>query len=181
MRASRIGLLCGAWLCVASGCESAQQKCDKARNAAEAAWSGYVEALERVHKNALATQREAHGKLSGDIEHRLAPAAQKLADARYDRNNSAWLRAYQSSYHDACARDPECSSLTQRKIEAKATIDDLVDRLSLARAAHEAALGEAEKAKAAAAATIVDPKFPQLKQAQQLSAVAYEKCKAVAR
>ncbi len=172
----RVSLLCGLCVLACLGCESAQHKCDTARAAAEKAWTGYVQALEHAHAAALAAQSAAQAKLSSEVEHRLAPAAQKLADARYDRSSGAWLRAYQSAYHEACERDAECAALNQKNAEAKATIEDLSDRLVLARAARDAATGDSQAARTAAAAVIVHPEYPQLKQAQQLESAAYERC-----
>ncbi|MFI5309549.1 MAG: hypothetical protein ACHQ53_19490 [Polyangiales bacterium] len=170
--------MCCALLALGTGaCKSAAQKCAEARAAAHTGWNAYVTALEGAQKAALQAQSESHRKLSSEIEHRLGPAVQKLADARYPRSSSAWLRAYQSAYHDACARDPECSALTERGIQAKATLDDFRDRLPLAKAALEASDGAAETASSAAKAAIVHPDYPQLKKAQLLSATAYQRCK----
>jgi len=167
-------------LSATAGCKGATEKCNEARGAARTAWEDYVSALEHTQQQAMRTQSESHAKLSTEIEHRLAPAAQKLADTRYDRNNSAWLRAYQSAYHDACDHDAECKSTTERSAQAKATLYDLQDRIPLARAALAASDGPAEAAKGASAAVIVHPEYPQLKQAQQLSDAAYARCKDLA-
>jgi hypothetical protein len=170
------GLACGLWLGT-GGCQSARQKCDEARTAAQGVWAGYVAALERAHAAALQTRGDSRAKLEGDVERRLAPGAQNSADSRYDRSSSAWLRAYQSAYHDACTADAECAGLTQKNIDAKAAVEDLDERLGLARAARDAAGGDLQRAATAAAAVIVHPEYPQLKQAQLLTRTMQDRCK----
>jgi hypothetical protein len=164
-------------LLAASGCESKAQKCEKARVAAESAWGTYVQALEQARASARSTQADARSKLGGDVEHRLAPGAQKVADGRYPRSSEAWLRAYRTAYEDACAKDDECNGLRQKSADAKILLDDFVDRVPLAQAAQRAASGDVQAAKAAAKAVIVHPEFPQWKQAQALTLASYELCK----
>lgn len=173
--AGRLG--CALGVCTLCACKSVEQKCDEARAAAQNAWEGYTGALERARNAALGTQREAHAKLSREVEQRLAPAAQKLADGRYDRSNGAWLRAYQSAYHEACVKDGECNKLTHDNAEATAALEDLAERLVLARAAREAGGGEVARAQEASKAVIVHPEYPQLKLAQQLTQTAFDNCK----
>jgi hypothetical protein len=160
----------------AIGCESVQQKCDKARAAATAGWTGYVEALQKARAAAVAVQSETHQKLSHDVELRLSPAAQKLADGRYDRSSEAWRRAHEAALNDACKHDSECSTLKQRNGDAQRTIADLDERLPLARAARAALELGPQQAKQAAQAAIVHPEFPLLKQAQSATAAVYELC-----
>jgi hypothetical protein len=167
---------CALGVCLVLGCKSRQQRCDEAREAAIHAWVGYTEALESARQKALTTQRDARAKLSGEIEPRLAPAAQKLADGRYDHSNSAWLRAYQSAYHEACAKDAECARLTHDSAEATTALEDLQERLVLARAAREIATGDPARAQKASQAVIVHPEYPQLKLAQQLTETTYKLC-----
>jgi hypothetical protein len=165
--------------CLTTGCESAAQKCAKARDAAGAGWTAYVETLEHVRAGAMAAQRDGQQGLSGEVEPRLAPIAQKVADSRYPRSSEAWLRAYRIAYGDACARDTECSGLKTQVADAKGTIEDFADRVPLARAALQAVSGDVEAAKLAAKAAIPHPEFPQLKEAQGLTQVMYERCKDV--
>lgn len=169
------------WCIVAllAGCESAAQKCEKARAAATAGWTAYADALQHARMGAAAAQRDAQQGLSSEVEPRLAPLAQKVADSKYPRSSEAWLRAYRIAYEDACSRDTECDGLKNQLAEAKGTIEDFADRVPLARAAQAAMRGDVEAAKLAAKAAIPHPEFPQLKEAQQLTQTMYERCKDV--
>jgi hypothetical protein len=162
-----------------AGCESAAQKCAKARAAATAGWAGYAGKLERTRAGAVAAQKDAQQGLTADVEPRLAPLAQKAADAKYPRSSEAWLRAYRIAYEDICARDTECDGLKNQVADAKATIEDFADRVPLARAAQRAMSGDLEAAKLASKAVVPHPEFPQLKEAQQLTQQMIERCKDV--
>src|SRR4051812_4437389 len=107
--------------CAATGCETEAQKCAKARDAASAGWTTYVQALEHARAGAVAAQRDGQQGLSGDVEPRLAPIAQKVADSRYPRSSEAWLRAYRIAYEDACVHDTECNGLRTQVADAKGT------------------------------------------------------------
>lgn len=163
----------------AYGCESAEEKCRKVRDDANSALQDYVAALERARSAAAATQSETHAKLTGEVEPRLSPAAQKAADSRYDRSSEAWARAHTIALNDACAKDAECRALKRKNADARTLLADLDERLPLARAAQTAAGATAEEAAKAAAATIVHPEYPQLKRARELAAQAVELCKDV--
>ncbi len=164
------------FVCLA-GCDSAEEKCKKAQSAAQRAWQDYVGDLDDARRAAIARQAEAHTRLSGDIERRLGPAAQKAADARYNRSTSeAWVRAYESSFNAACTQDPECARLRRDNVEAKAVMEDLDERLGYANAAVQAASGLAQAANAAAKAVILHPENPAVKAAQALSLESYERC-----
>lgn len=160
----------------AAGCESAEAKCGKARDAAAGAWTEYVTALERARAGAEVAQGDAHEKLSRDVELRLSPGAQKVADGRYDRSSAAWARAHEIALSDACARDNECRTLKRKNADARASMADLDERLPLARAALQAARGPADEAAKSAAATLVHPEYPQLKRARELTAQVAELC-----
>jgi hypothetical protein len=164
---------------LAAGCETAAQKCAKAREAASAGWTVYADVLERARAGAAAAQKDAQQGLSGEVEPRLAPLAQKVADSKYPRSSEAWLRAYRIAYEDICTHDTECDGLKNQLAEAKGTIEDFADRMPLARAAQRAMSGDVEAAKVAAKAAIPHPEFPQLKEAQQLTETMYERCKGV--
>jgi hypothetical protein len=175
-----------AWLVVAigcvslaMGCETAAQKCAKARDAAGVGWAGYVETLEQAHSTASNAQRDAEQKLTVEVEPRLGVIATQTADGKYPRSSGAWLRAYRIAYEDLCGRDQQCKALRGQSSDAKSTIEDLADREPLARAAMRAMSGDVEAAKAAAKAAVPHPEFPQLRQAQQLAQVVYERCKDV--
>jgi hypothetical protein len=172
-----VALFCIAALAV--GCESAAQKCAKAREAATASWTAYADVLERARMGATAAQKDAQQGLSAEVEPRLAPIAQKVADGKYPRSSEAWLRAYRIAYEDVCTHDTECDGLKNQLAEAKGTIDDFADRVPLARAAQRAMSGDPEAAKLAAKAAVPHPEFPQLKEAQQLTQTMYERCKDV--
>lgn len=159
-----------------AGCEGRVPKCHKAREAAAAAWGEYVTALEQARELARATEVEANDRLSGDIELRLSPIAQKQADARYDRSSEAWSRAHTVAFNDFCAKDAECSELKRRNAEAKRLVADLDERLPPARAALAAARGPAEQAARASASVIVHPEYPQLAHAKERTAAAVELC-----
>jgi hypothetical protein len=165
------------WL--AGGCETAAQKCGKARDAAGAAWATYIEALAQARTAADNAQRDAQARLTGEIEPRLAPIAQQAADVKYPRSSEAWLRAYRIAYEDACARDQECNRLRDQATDARSTLEDFADRVPLAQAAMRAQNDDVEAAKRAASVVPLHPEYVQLKQAQQLSQVAYERCKDV--
>jgi hypothetical protein len=162
-----------------AGCESAAQKCAKAREAAAAGWAGYADKLERTRAGAVAAQKDGQQGLTTDVEPRLAPLAQKAADAKYPRSSEAWLRAYRIAYEDICARDTECDGLKNQVADAKGTIEDFADRVPLARAAQRAMGGDLEAARLASKAVVPHPEFPQLKEAQQLTQTMYERCEAV--
>lgn len=164
---------------LAAGCETAAQKCAKARDAATAGWTRYADSLEHARAGAGAAQKDAQQGLSAEVEPRLAPIAQKVADGKYPRSSEAWLRAYRIAYEDACTKDTECDGLKNQLAEAKGTIEDFADRVPLARAAQRAMNGDLEAAKLAAKAAIPHPEFPQLKEAQQLTQTMVERCKAV--
>jgi hypothetical protein len=164
---------------LAAGCETAAQKCAKAREAATSEWAAYGDALERARMGAAAAQKDAQQGLSAEVEPRLAPIAQKIADSKYPRSSEAWLRAYRIAYEDTCTHDTECDGLKNQLAEAKGTIEDFADRVPLARAAQRAMSGDVEAAKVAANAAIPHPEFPQLKEAQQLTHTMYERCKDV--
>jgi hypothetical protein len=167
-----VASLCAA----AAGCGDAAEKCRNARESAALAWTEYVAALEHARGLAQATQVEANDKLSGDVELRLSPVAQRQADARYDRSSEAWSRAHTIALNDACARDAECSALKRRNAEAKNAVADLDERLPPARAAQDAARGPAAEAARTSAAVLVHPEYPQLAKAKQLGAAAAELC-----
>lgn len=175
MRAAS-GLLCAVLLGLVA-CKKPVPSCDEAKTQARAAWGAYTDALEHAKAAWSARQNDAQTRLSGEIDQRLAALARKAADARYDHSSSAWLSAYQSAYHDACTADLDCKRLTQLKLDSKAAIDDLDERLVLARAAFVTADGDPERARQTAEAAIVHPEFPQLKQAQALTHAAYATCK----
>jgi hypothetical protein len=171
-------LLC-ACLVVSAGCENAAEKCAKARDAAAAAWTSYVQAIEQGIKAAREAHAQAQHALTGAIEQRLTPGAQKVADGRYPRSSEAWLRAYRTAYEDACAKDSECNRRRQQSSDAKIAVEDLADRLPHAQAALAAARSDAEQARQAAKAVVGHPEFAQYQQAQTLSIAAYKACQAV--
>jgi hypothetical protein len=173
-------LMFGCLLLPLLGCESAAAKCQKAQKASEAAWGGYADALQQATKAAHNAQSEAQHALTGTVEHRLTPGAQKAADARYPRSSEAWLLAYRSAYEDACEKDDECNRLRQQSSDAKIAIEDLSDRLPHAQAAHAAAVAPAEQAREAAKAVVGHPEFPEYQSAQTLSIAAYKACKDLA-
>jgi hypothetical protein len=171
--ASLAAVLCAL---AAAGCQSAEQECHEARTAAEAEWSGYVQALDQVRATAAATRERNQRRLTLDVRRRLYPQSEKRADAHYNRSDSAWLRAQQKAFQELCNQDRECSGLEHENHEASATIADLDERLPLARAALSALDGDPEQAQRAAKAAIIHPEYPQLKQAQTLSGEARERC-----
>jgi hypothetical protein len=166
----------GAVLCAAAACGDEVEKCRKARESAAQAWTEYVAALEGARGHAQVTQVDANDKLSGEVELRLSPLAQKQADARYDRSSEAWGRAHAIALHEACGKDAECNALKRRNAEAKNAMADLDERLPLARAAQAAASGPAAEAARSSAGVLVHPEYPQLAKAQQLGAEAAELC-----
>jgi hypothetical protein len=169
-----VALACAAFVSVAA-CEAAEEKCEKARAQAAEAWDGYVAALEQARAQAAKDQSESH-VLSSAIEARLSPAAQKIADGRYDRSSGAWARANEFALHDLCSKDNECRAQKERNVRAQAALRDLDERLALARAAAIAARDQSTDADSAAAAVIVHPEYPALKSAQQLGRSASELC-----
>lgn len=166
-----LGLVLG----LGSGCESSEQKCANARAAALNEWDAYLLVLEEARTEAASRQRMAGLKLMG-IDARLAPRARALADTRYPQGSEAWLRANTSAHNELCGADPECKAQREQRYQADDAIKDLDERLTLVRAARNAAEGDAEGAKRASAAVILHPEFPQLKQAQALSGVLVERC-----
>jgi hypothetical protein len=177
MSAAGVLLSCLGCICAAAtGCGSSEAECRKARDAAAEAWTAYVGALERARASADATQSEAHRKLSREVELRLSPGAQKVADGRYPRSSEAWARAHTIALNDACAKDAECSSLKRRNGEAQRLITDLDERLPLARAAQAAVRDRADQVSTTAAATLPHPEYPQLQQARALTVAAAEAC-----
>ncbi len=177
---ARVALACALWLGSASiGCESAEEKCGKVRDAAASAWNEYVATLEKARARAALGASEAHDKLTREVELRLSPGAQKVADGKYDRSSEAWGRAHAIALNDACAKDSECRTLKRKNADAQASMTDLDERLPLARAAQAAARGAADEAAKAAAATLVHPEYPQLRQARELTAQAVKLCEDV--
>jgi hypothetical protein len=158
------------------GCESAEHKCATARSAALDEWNGYVQLLETARAKAAAVQRDSGVKLSGPIDKRLLPIAQQRANAKYNPGSEAWLRASQIALNDLCAADHECKTAKDDVAQAKSDIEDLDERLGLARAARDAARGDIANASKAASAAILHPEYPQLKQAQAKVAVLTELC-----
>jgi hypothetical protein len=108
------------------------------------------------------------------------PAAQKVADSRYDRSAEAWLRASKTAFIELCGKDAECSAQRDQRVQAVATLDDVKDRLPLAIAARDATRGEVSLSIAASKAAIIDPERPELKASQQLTAALVEPCAGVA-
>lgn len=162
------------------GCKSAQERCAEAQAAAQQAWGDYAAQLQRLHDEAMAMQAEAHSKISGPIEQRLSEAAKKQADLRYDRNSSAWLRAYDASLQAACGDDPECFGLKQKSAAAKLRSDDLEPRIAATKAAAEAATDSRAEAQSAAAAVADDfERAELLKAPRQASLAAAEACDGV--
>ncbi|HMI90665.1 MAG TPA: hypothetical protein VK509_04845 [Polyangiales bacterium] len=169
-------VLFGLGLALAGGCESAEQKCAAARGAALGEWNGYVQALEQARDKALATQKSAAVQLREDVDKRLLPIAQLRADTRYPRSSEAWLRASKSAYNELCTADATCSAQKRDSFEAGVALDDLDERLALARAARDAMRGDSQAASQASAATILHPEYPQLKQAQARVSELRERC-----
>jgi hypothetical protein len=163
-------------LAFVAGCESAEQKCANARNAALADWSAYVQTLEQARAKALEVQKTAAIKLSEDVDKRLLPVAQHAADRRYPRSSEAWLRASKSAYNDLCAADSECSAQKHQSFEAGVALEELDERLVLARAARDAMPGDTDGASRASAAALLHPEYPQLKQAQARVVELRERC-----
>ena len=172
-----MALTCALGLGTASiACGSAEEKCGKARDAAAVAWNDYVTALEKARARAALGASEAHDKLTRQVELRLSPGAQQVADGKYDRSSEAWGRAHAIALDDACAKDTECRTLKRKNADAQAAMTDLDERLPLARAAQAAARGAADEAAKTAAATLVHPEYPQLRQARELTTQAVELC-----
>jgi hypothetical protein len=167
-------VLCAPVLC---GCKSAAVKCEEARAASETAWGAYADALQHASQAARAAGSDAQHALTGDVERRLAPGAQRAADARYPRSSEAWLLAYRTAYEDACAKDDECNRLRQQSSDARLKLEDVLDRLPHAQAARAAARGDAESAREAAKHVVGHPEFPEYTSAQSLSVAAYKACK----
>lgn len=166
-------------LCLLAGCESAVEKCKKARAAAHDGWATYVGALEGVRDATTKTQASAHQHMTTVVEPRLMPEAQKLADTRYDRSAEAWLRASKTAFTDLCGKDPECSALRDQRMQANATLEDVNERLPLAMAARDATRRELDAALSTSKAAIIDPERPALKAAQQLTLALAEQCEGV--
>jgi hypothetical protein len=158
------------------GCETAEHKCATARSAALDEWSNYVRLLETARAKAAQVQRDSGIKLSGPIDKRLLPIAQQRATAKYNAGSEAWLRASQIALNDLCAADSECKTAKENAAQAKSDIDDLDERLGLARAARDAARADVASASKASSAAIIHPEYPQLKQAQAKVAVVAELC-----
>jgi len=172
-------LALAAALYLLAGCESAQEKCAKARSAAHDGWAAYVSALEAVRDATTKTQADVHHKLTTVVEPRLMPEAQKLADSRYDRSTEAWLRASKTAFTELCAKDAECSGLRDQRVQANAALEDVNERLPLAIAARDATRREVSAAESASKAAIIDPERPALKAAQQLTLALAEQCEGV--
>jgi hypothetical protein len=186
-RAHSAGAALLAAALLAGGCESAEEKCGKARGAAAAAWNAYVGQLEQAQAAAKKAQIEANQKLGGEVERRLSPGAQKLADSRYERSDEAWVRAHRAALNEACRQDAECSRLNESNAQAGVTLADLDERLPLARAARDAVVGTGATRSVvdwpavtkAAADVILHPEYPALKQAQELTRELPERCAGV--
>jgi hypothetical protein len=168
-----------AALCLLVGCESAEEKCAKARNAAHDGWAAYVSALEGVREATVKGQADGHKQLTTVVEPRLMPEAQKLADTRYDRSSEAWLRASKTAFTELCSKDAECSTLRDARVQANATLEDVNERLPLAIAARDATRRAVDAAESASKAAIVDPDRPAWKAAQQLTLALREQCEGV--
>jgi hypothetical protein len=166
-------------LCLLAGCQSAAEKCSKARNAANESWAGYVAALEAVRAAAVKTQTDVQQRMTSVVEPRLMPEAQKIADGRYDRSAEAWLRASKTAFTDLCGKDTECNALREQRMQANATLGDMDERLPLAIAARDAQRGAVEAALDASKGTVIDPERPALKAAQQLTLALAEQCEGV--
>src|SRR5262245_24043749 len=93
--------LWGALFAPLRGCKSAEERCAEGQAAAAAGWTAYHAELKRLHEGAIKEQAEAQAKISGPIEKRLGVLAAKQADALYNRDSSAWLRAYDASLQSA--------------------------------------------------------------------------------
>jgi hypothetical protein len=183
MRRPTLPCLLGLWAALVlplAGCKSGEERCREAQAAAQAGWSAYHAELKGLHDKAVAEQAEAHTKISGPIEQRLSEAAKKLADQRYDRDSSAWLRAYDASLQASCADDPECFGLKQLSAAAKLRSTDLAPRLLSVQAAIDAASDTRVAAQTAAAAVTDDfERAEPLKAARQASQAADEACDGV--
>jgi hypothetical protein len=172
--------LWAALLAPLGGCKSAEERCTEGQAAALAGWSAYHAELKRLHDAAIAEQAEAKSKISGPIEKRLGAVAEKQADALYNRDSSAWLRAYDASLQAACGEDPECFALKQKSATARQLSEDLAPRLIAVQAAIDAASDTGESAQAAASAVKDDyERAEPLKAARQASQAADEACDGV--
>src|SRR5262249_28986491 len=132
-RSAVVTLACAGALL--GGGESAAGKCDKARAAATTAWDAYLAGLQKARAAAAPAPRDSQAKLSGEVEPRLSPAAEKSADSRYPRSSDAWGRAQAFALHEACIKDAACSAQKRRHTDAQQALTDLDERLPLARAA----------------------------------------------
>lgn len=169
-------LLLTAWVVLSSsGCKSAQQKCTEARAATDSAWTGYVGLLEGEQAKAKALILENQRALQ-TLDARIGELAKTASDKLYAPGSDAWLRGYHVAFNDQCTKDPRCSSLKQGIAEAKAAIEDLEERVTLARAATAAMVGDLAQAKAASAACILDVTRPGLKAAQATMLELEERC-----
>jgi hypothetical protein len=161
----------------AAACTSTEEKCRIAREAAVAEWNGYVTTLESLREQAVAAQSESQSRLTHDVEPRLSLAALRVADGKYNRGDGAWFRAHTIALQDGCKADAECSVLKRTNAEAALAQKDLDERLPLARAALTSVTGPPDAAQTAAKAVILHPEYPQLKEAQQRTAEAAERCR----
>jgi hypothetical protein len=133
-----------------SGCKSPQEKCAQAQDEATRAWKAYVAVLETAREKALKTQRDTTAALTTDIEKRMSEKAKAKASELYDQGDGAWQRAYNAAYNTACREDEECSRAKLGNAQARKDAAELLERLQAARAAKEAARGDAAKARLAA-------------------------------
>ena len=166
-------------LCLLAGCQSAAEKCSKARDAAHAGWAAYVGALEAVRAATVKTQADVHHQMTSVVEPRLMPEAQKIADTRYDRSAEAWLRASKTAFTELCGKDTECNTLREQRMQANATLGDMDERLPLAVAARDAQRAAVAAALEASKGAVIDPERPALKAAQQLTLALAEQCEGV--
>jgi hypothetical protein len=160
-------------------CKSAEEKCGEARAAATAAWSAYIDPLESEHKAASDAIKSSHTTLKASVEPRLSETANKIADQRYIPGTEGWSRGRAVVFDELCRKDSECAKLKHDIHDGENTVKDRAERLPPARAARKALEGNANGAKAAADAAIIDPERPALKLAQAASAEAQAACEGV--
>jgi hypothetical protein len=172
--------LWAALLVPLGGCKSAEERCADGQATAQASWTAYHAELKRLHDAAIAEQADAKAKISGPIEKRLGAIAEKQADKLYNRDSSAWLRAYDASLQSACGEDTECFGLKQKSATARQLSDDLAPRLITVQAAIDAASDTRATAQTAASAVKDDyERSEPLKAARLASQAADEACDGV--
>ena len=164
-----------AALALLAACESADEKCARARDEAQATWTSYVVSLESAMEDARDTQRTGKEQMSAH-EQRLSEPVKRDADARYERASGAWMRAFESGMHKACSADPDCDELKQALAKADDVLDEVGQRLEPAKRAQAAMALTVDEAKQASEAVPIHAGYPVAKAAQASTGAMAEQC-----